>query len=123
MTHTITVQALAQRARLLAQTYPDRVAVCSYTRYEGDRLVPNCIVGTAAYELGITLEQLYSVNTCGIRHLAGFALPEWLDISADNTEPIVDWLSALQQHQDSRNTWGAALRVADRRIVLTHFNI
>lgn len=123
MSNTITVKALAQEARRLAQQYPDRVAVCSYTRWEDDVLVPNCIVGTAAYNLGISLEDLNQVNTCGIRHMAFNATLEWLDVSAVGDEVYVDWLSALQGEQDSGSPWGEALHDADRRLVFNQFDI
>lgn len=120
---TVTVLELAKEARRLAQEFPDRVAVCSYTRYEDDVLVPNCIVGTAANNLGISLEELYSVNTCGIRHMIYNETPEWLDASADNAEPIIAWLGRLQGAQDGGKTWGEALNTADRYLVMEKFNI
>lgn len=124
MTHTITVLALARHARELAQQWSDRKAACTYTRFDDEEnLKPNCIVGTAAYELGITLDQLYSINTCGIRHLVYNDVPAWLDCSAEDAEPVIKWLGSLQNHQDSGHTWGEALAYADRWIVLDTFNI
>lgn len=123
MSNTITVKALAQEARRLAQQYPDRVAVCSYTRWEDEVLVPNCIVGTAAYNLGISLEDLNRVNTCGIRQMAFSATPEWLDASADDAEVYVAWLGSLQGTQDGGSPWGEALHNADRHTVMGQFNI
>lgn len=122
---TVTVLELAREARLLAQEFEDRKAICSYTRYEDDVLVPNCIVGTAANNLGISLEELYSVNTCGIRHLALQVAPEWLTVSESESEISVElpWLSALQGAQDGGCTWGEALAVADRRLVFNQFGI
>lgn len=123
MSSTITVKALAQETRRLAQEFPNHVAVCSYTRYEDDELVPNCIVGTAAYNLGISLDDLRKVNTCGIRQLSAYSTPEWLDVSADDSKTFVDWLSTLQIRQDGGGTWSEALRAADRHLVATKFNI
>ena len=119
MTHSITIKELAREARLLAQEFEDRRAVCSYTRYVDDKLEPNCIVGMAAYRLGVTLEQLNEHNSCGIRHLALNVTPEWLTVSESERSVELPWLSALQGAQDAGSTWGESLAVADRRLVLT----
>jgi hypothetical protein len=122
MSNTISVRELATEARRLAQDEPDRKAVCSYVRYDEDGLVPNCIVGQAAFNLGISLDELLKVNTCGIRHLATFIKPEWLSVG-ENDDVHVAWLGALQGAQDGGETWGDALRIADRRTTMNQFNI
>lgn len=123
MTNTITVKELAREARNLAMAHPDRVAVCSYTIYDDGELVPNCIVGTAAHNLGVSLEELYSVNTCGIRHLVFNETPEWLDASDNGAAPVITWLGWLQGSQDGGATWGEALNTADRFLVMNEFGI
>lgn len=123
MTHSITIKELAREARLLAQAFEDRKAVCSYTRYVDGKLEPNCIVGLAAYRLGVTLEQLNEHNSCGILHLALNVTPEWLTVSESEISVELSWLSALQGAQDGGATWGEALAVADRRLVFNQFNI
>lgn len=122
-TTVITIKELAQEARRLAQVFPERVRACTYTTYKGEQLVPNCIVGEAAYNLGIPLDVLSSKNSCGIRHLAELDKPEWLDMSAEDSSPYVNWLTHLQGRQDSGNTWGEALATADRRLVMQQFSI
>jgi len=123
MSNTINVRELATQARQLAQTFPDRVAFCAYTRFDDDELVPNCIVGQAAYNLGVSLDDLNQVNTCGIRHLAiAENRPEWLSVGEDD-ETHVRWLGSLQGAQDSGENWGDALRIADRRTMLNLYGI
>ena len=122
MSDTINVRELAMEVRRLAQEFPDRVAACSYTRHEDDELVPNCIVGLAAYNLGISLDDLYRVNACGIRHLATDLRPEWLNIGEDDSVHVT-WLGSLQGAQDNGENWGEALRIADRRAMMNLFGI
>lgn len=122
MSNTISVRELATQVRQLAQTFPDRVALCVYTRYDGDELVPNCIVGQAAFNLGVSLDDLNQVNTCGIRHLATNDRPEWLSVGEDD-DVHVKWLGALQSAQDSGENWGDALRIADRRTIMNLYGI
>jgi len=124
MSNTISIRELATEARQLAQEQPDRQAVCSYVRFEGGQMVPNCIVGQAAFNLGISLEDLYEYNQCGIRHLADNVQPEWLSISEDEDDRVrLTWLGTLQGAQDGHESWGEALRIADRRIVMGQFGI
>jgi hypothetical protein len=122
MSNTISIRELATEARRLAQQEPDRHAVCTYVRFEDDQMVPNCIVGQAAYNLGISLEDLNSVNACGIRHLTLNVQPEWLHIK-EGDEAHVAWLSTLQGAQDSGRSWGEALIYADRRTIMAQFGI
>lgn len=123
MTHTITIKELAREARLLAQEFEDRKAVCSYTHYVDGELEPSCIVGMAAYRLGVTLEQLNEHNSCVIRHLALNVVPEWLTVSESESSVELPWLSTLQGAQDGGSTWGEALAIADRRLVMSQFDI
>lgn len=123
MSNTITVKALAQEARNLAELEPNRVADCSYTHYEGGASVPNCIVGQAAFNLGVSIEDLSKVNECSLRFIADSMTLEWLDAPADDAKVYVSWLSNLQAAQDGGDTWGEALRKADRRFVMNQFNI
>jgi len=123
MSNTISIRDLAAEARRLAESMPERFAICSYTRDEGGELVPNCIVGQAAYNLGVSLDDLYRVNTCGIRYMSiDGNRPEWLSVGEDD-DVHVRWLGYLQGAQDSNESWGAALRIADRRTVMNQFGI
>lgn len=128
---TITVKELAQEARRLAQQEPDRTAKCTYVHYVDGVLRANCIVGQAAYNLGISLEILEAKNVCSIAPLAGFGWSwgvdeeraEWLDTSAGDSKVHVDWLRQLQGSQDTGSTWREALRSADRFLVRQQFDI
>jgi hypothetical protein len=124
MSTTISIHELATEARRLAQQFPDRTAVCTYTRYEDGKLAPNCIVGQAAFNLGVSLEDLSSHNSCGIRYIVSNVQPEWLSIGEDEHDNMrVFWLGALQGAQDGAENWGAALRIADRRTIAAQFDI
>lgn len=128
---TITVKELAQEARRLAQQQPDRTAKCAYVHYVDGELRANCIVGQAAYNLGISLETLEAKNACSIAPLAGFGWAgdydedraEWLDTSAEDSKVHVDWLRTLQGAQDMGSTWREALHAADRFLVRQQFDI
>jgi hypothetical protein len=124
MSNIISARALATEARRLAQREPDRQVSCTYTRFEDDQLVPNCIVGQAAYNLGVSLDDLNRVNSCSIYHLASEIddRPEWLSVIEDDGVHV-HWLSSLQAAQDGGESWGEALHRADRRIVMAQFNI
>lgn len=123
----VTVKAVAQEARRLAQQFPDRVAACTYVHYVDGEKCPNCIVGQAFANLGITLDELENHDSCSIRHLAGsvpgWMPPEWLNTTGEDAELYVDWLGYLQGRQDGGNSWGAALAYADRRMVMVRFDI
>jgi hypothetical protein len=123
MSNTINVRELATEVHRLARLYPDRVAVCSYVLYDDtEGLVPNCIVGLAANNLGISLDDLFRVNNCGIRYLVAGGRPEWLSVGKDDNTHVA-WLSHLQLAQDNGECWGEALHRADRWVVMDQFGI
>jgi len=123
MSNTISIRELATEARRLAEMFPDRTAICTYTRYVDDELVPNCIVGRAAYNLGVSLDDLNLYNACGIRYLTTIERPEWLEYDAAEDNVHMQWLSYLQGAQDGGVGWGEALHRADRRLVMNQFDI
>lgn len=123
---TITVKAVARKARELAQELPNHTATCTYVHYEDGEQQPNCIVGKAMAELGIPLDELECRNGASFSILAGEGIRadvKWLDVTEAGSKLCVRWLDYLQRHQDGENTWGEALAYADRRIVMMEFGI
>jgi hypothetical protein len=85
-------------------------SACVY-EYNGSA---DCLIGQALYKAGAPIEVLRRLNECGAiySHMVKPLLEEF-DIFL--TPQAIDVFSAAQGCQDQGDTWGEALRVAERR--------
>lgn len=117
-TQTETLEEFATRVqeevRRLAASQPDHKARCSNGSYSpyNNTWEPECIVGTAYFNLGISPEILDN------RSLAAGVLAElFVSPGADVEEVVhsdtIGWLGQVQGWQDSSKTWSEAVQLAD----------
>ena len=102
-----------QKIRQLAQQFPDREAVCRYVNQFNNG--PECIVGAAAYELGLPL---YRLRICeGLP--ARTVIRELQEVASDIPDPTpaeTRWIETVQRIQDSGFPWREAVTDADTDI-------
>ena len=102
----ITIDQLISEIRRLATENPDHAAVCKYVNINKQ---PVCIVGVAFYNLGISIDILFSFEDRVVRELIdGLVVHEGV-----RSFPKEAWCSDVQSHQDLGETWGDSVRKAD----------
>lgn len=88
--------------------YPDADDVCKYKDREGN---PSCLVGCILHDMGVALRDWWDA----MEATAEEVLTELQAESVIGIEPdAYDFLVRLQDEQDSRQTWGEAIRTAAR---------
>lgn len=95
----------------LATEQPDRTASCQYLQWAADsegviQSVPNCIMGHALFNLGVSTEDLDRMENVNIRGVNG-------DLHLGLPGDLVDWAQRVQGRQDDGDTWGGALKYAN----------
>lgn len=118
-------QALVDAIHALAERYPDRKVQCCYVSnavpIDSPRLTPNvdrplmpeCIVGTALYGLGVPLELLARHNGASFRSLPGELAFNYERLP---DTPTIGFIAMVQRAQDDGMTWGNAVYKAQREV-------
>ena len=90
--------------RRLAEEFPDRTSQPEYAKEKNGVGQPECIIGHALYNLGVSPEEL--------KYLTGsveeIPLPMYID------GPELRWLNEVQRTQDSGLSWESAVKEADK---------
>lgn len=97
-------EEIEEVVRRLAQEQPERVSSIFYARLEDGE--PECILGHAYQELGVSVESLGKIGTA--RDLVRRFHP-------DATPQQAKWLRSVQRYQDRGETWSVAVEEADLR--------
>jgi hypothetical protein len=118
---TFTIKTLVNRVRELAMAHPDRQADCFY--YCPDH-TPNCIMGHALTDLGVTYEQMRECHR-GTTLPRGYSLGnverDVFHVAVDLIDKNIShaehnwgmWLNKVQEFQDNGRSWQQAVREAD----------
>lgn len=104
---TLNLDQLVADVRKHAEREPDGIAQCKYF-YPGS--TPCCIVGHAMFDQGLTRSALSATAAGGPQNEKG--IDSLIGCSIDDA-PKVQWLTLVQGHQDSGNSWGEAVAYAD----------
>jgi hypothetical protein len=118
----VTTAALKTEVIRLAEESPDRQAACVYTTsvYDYDKeeevlVKPECIVGTAVYNItGKLVPPFFEASNIKANRwrekLDQIPLSsDYAEANADNSDADFLFVLALQGLQDNGHTWGAAL--------------
>ncbi len=121
------IATLVKRVRALADQYPDAVyqskgASCSYLAgtVEGGPDTPGCIVGQAAHGYirkdYLAQADIQGDNVGGLIRYINAVNPHYLDTPRQVSDSDQIWLQVVQSRQDSGDSWGDAIRWADKAV-------
>ena len=120
-TKKITGEQLIETVRAVAHEHPNFVynshevpgKACFYrNEITGE---PDCIIGRALDALGVLPEEMGLNNTVSVLILLGTLSDSGLVEEISQSQ--MNWLCRVQSYQDSGDTWGDAVRKADKWVV------